>query len=63
MKLAKLVIAKGNTNKECEDYFKMISANDDVEIYDVDYMQLIQKIPEPKTCDPDCPFCKEEAKT
>jgi len=39
MKLAKLVIAKGKTKKECEDYFKMISANEDVEMYDVDYIK------------------------
>ena len=39
MKLAKLVIVKG-TKKECENYFKMISANDDVEIMDIDYAYI-----------------------
>jgi len=39
MQVAKLVIVKG-TKKECEDYFKMISANDDVEVYDIDYMRM-----------------------
>ena len=40
MKLAKLVIVKAKTKKECENYFKMISANDDVEVYDIDYMRM-----------------------
>ena len=43
MKLAKLVIVKGATKKECKNYFKMVSANDDVEVYDVDYIKWQKK--------------------
>ncbi len=47
MKQAKLVIVKG-TKKECENYFKMISATEDVEMYDVDYAYISN--PKDKNC-------------
>ena len=43
MKLAKLVIVKAKTKKERENYFKMISANEDVEVMDIEYAYIAKK--------------------